>query len=337
MYVPRQLLGSCVALGLLMAAGCAEEHPIDRALALVDDAGDVGADTLPDDGDVNPDGRDVSDGSDQPDGSDPPTPAIRKERLVVLQVATVARIQTGNISVGVDLDNRVSGRTDFQGCRKVDFTSPDGTPGIDNQFGTLMPAMELTALGAMETLIQTAMNNGQLLLMLQVQDLDDPLQDDTVRFNVARGLGVPAVGNDGRIEPGQTFDKNIELPWSFDSNARMIDGVLHAGPLDVDIQMEFFSNDILLRSRNTQFRVQLHDDGTATGFFAGALRRSEIIEMAEGLNDANVVRLLDPILSNALDLSPDENGNCTELSVVLEFEATPAYFFEDIDSPEPAN
>ena len=47
---------------------------------------------------------------------------------------------TGNVTIGLDLDGRVSDRQDVVSCRQADFVDADGNSGIDNQFARLLPA-----------------------------------------------------------------------------------------------------------------------------------------------------------------------------------------------------
>lgn len=267
-----------------------------------------------------------------PDVDQPPLDECSPDwpsQVWILSEVTVGRIVDG-VSQGFDLNVRAAEGGEVRNCGKRTFRRPDGTTGINNQFGTLMPAIELTELGALETLIQTAINDGFLLLMAELNRLSNPENDACVDFRILRGDGVPMVGNDNRVLSGQTYDRFDEPPLGEATNITLENGAIEAGPFDLDIQFVFFGNDIFLTAYRSYIHFELRADGTAHGFIGGALSVPELNEFASGLNDGgDIGAQLARFLSGAADLFPDENGVCDFLSIVLEFEARPAYFFAE--------
>ena len=83
----------------------------------------------------------------------------------VVNTLTYAR-QVDGIANGFNLDGVISDTSDETGCFKPDLVGPDGTQGVDNAFSALIPALESTEAVALETLIQTSINSGELLLMM---------------------------------------------------------------------------------------------------------------------------------------------------------------------------
>ncbi|MCA9638968.1 MAG: hypothetical protein KC420_23230, partial [Myxococcales bacterium] len=83
----------------------------------------------------------------------------------------------GNRVDGFDLDDRVSTAGDAEGCRHADFTSPDGITGIDNQLARLLPVVDMMTGGAVDGLVQAAVNNGQLLIAITLDGVDDTRND----------------------------------------------------------------------------------------------------------------------------------------------------------------
>jgi hypothetical protein len=237
----------------------------------------------------------------------------------------VGRIASG-VSNGFDLNVRAGHATN---CGKRTFRRPDGLTAINNQFGTLMPAIELTELGALEDLIQTAINDGFLLLMVEMDRLADPEFDECVDLRVLRGEGPPILGNDQRPLTGLTFDRYPDGLLGEAMDVQVVDGALEAGPFDLAIQFVFFGNDILLNAYGSWVHFEMRPDGTAFGFIGGALSVPELVDFAMGLNDGgDIGEQLARFVAGAADLFPNEDGVCEHLSIVLEFEARPAYFFE---------
>ena len=95
----------------------------------------------------------------------------------IVTFGTFARIQSeeGLVSEGLNLDDVTTNEGDVTGCAKPDFTTPEGTEGIDNQFGLILKLMEEVG-GAenLDALITGAFSSGQLAYMMAVEGIDDP-------------------------------------------------------------------------------------------------------------------------------------------------------------------
>ena len=89
-----------------------------------------------------------------------------------------------NVVEGLNLDDRVSDRTDDATCRKRDYTSPgpDYESGVDNQFGPLLSLAPRDPAAA----IPNAIDRGDFSLSITVSELDDRTEYG------ARSLGVDA-------------------------------------------------------------------------------------------------------------------------------------------------
>src|SRR5689334_15498019 len=70
---------------------------------------------------------------------------------------------------GFDVDGVVSDGTDAASCNKKDFTGPNGEKGIDNQLAALIPDVEKVLGNAVDGLLQGAINNGDLLILMNVE------------------------------------------------------------------------------------------------------------------------------------------------------------------------
>jgi hypothetical protein len=254
-------------------------------------------------------------------GPDGPT------RIYVLKTLRFARNNAG-ISNGFDLDDRVSNATDTGGCRKVDLTTPDGTPGVDNQFASLLPAIEATGGIAFEGLIQNAINAGNILLLVEVSGLDDHHDDSCVSVAVVDGQGEPLLDAEGGMEAGQTFARS-ETPPPPPVTGAIAESTLLADGLSLTVPAYVFFYEFRVPIQSARLSMTIADDGTATGVVAGAVLVETLIEIVSQIDGADGVP--DAVIALApglADLFPGDDGKCQAVSAALEFEAVPAFFYE---------
>lgn len=268
------------------------------------------------------------DAAPKPDRADDCFSGGRTE-VAVIQQLTFAREVDGT-SVGFDLDQDVSTAGGSGGCGVADMTSPEGTPGIDNSFARLLPALELTEGAALEAIVQEAINSGGLLVMMQLDDVEDPFDDECVSMSVMGGVGVPMVGADGLILPAQTFDPDPDSPVTQVDGLVLSDGVVEGGPIDLDLPFAFLDADIVFEVEEGRMRMERHDDGRITGMVGGGIAIQALSDLAHntGIGE-EVENLLDAVLGVSADLAPGPTGECEQISVTLEFEAIQAFFYED--------
>jgi hypothetical protein len=251
--------------------------------------------------------------------------------LLVIRDLTFIREDAEGISDGFDLDGVVSDENDPQGCFREDLVDSQGNPGIDNAFSNILPALELTEASAIEPLIKAAIDEGRLLLMLEIDGLDDRSEDDCVDLRLSRGTGPPAVGGDGLILPGQTYERDLDAPESFMECGLLSGGVLTAAPLNMRLPLEVFDEQVDVSLYDGIFEITLLPDGTYQGRFAGGIDIAALMANVytfDGVGD-EVFDLLDSVLGINADLLPNEDGICQRLSVGFNFEAVSAYFFLD--------
>lgn len=260
----------------------------------------------------------------EPDGSEPVT-----EDMVMISEIWFARIEDGR-SVGFDLDGDVSTAGGAGGCGVADVVTPDGVEGIDNSFAALLPALEAIGAEAIEPLLQAAVDDGELLLMLEMQGLDDRAQDDCVDLTISRAQGEPAVGGLGRIVPGQTFDRLADAPPAKVACSALQDGVLRASPFELPLPVTIFDESLYLDLLGGVVEVELREDGSVRGAIGAGISTAQLQENIASLDgvESAIINLASTALASRADLAPDEGGTCTQMSVVLEFEAVSAYFFE---------
>lgn len=231
----------------------------------------------------------------------------------------------GNSVEGFDLDGRVSTAGDIDGCRQSDFTDSRGVPGIDNQLARLLPVVDMMTGGAVDGLVQAAVNNGQLLIAITLEGVDDTVNDQCVSVVIQSVRGMPFVGSDMRIDPGQTYDlapgeRVTRTP------ARIRDGVLEAGPFDLPLPFAALDARFILDLRGARIRAVVRPDGSLSGIMGGGV---PAVPLGETLIMYGIGSGLQQTLVGTLrlfsDLAPDASGMCTQISAGLRFDTRPAF------------
>lgn len=255
--------------------------------------------------------------------------ASNQHNLVVRHVTFAGEDEPG-VTRGLNLDGRVSEPGDAETCGQQDFVGPDGTEGIDNQFAELLPALDLVAsFDSVQALIDRTINSGGLLLTFEMNRVESFENDECVEFTFSRGAGVPTIGADGRIEAGQTIDRDESSePVRVDS-VTLADGRIVAGPIDLSIPFTVDTFDIQLTIRNATIDANFDPDGNLEGIIAGSIVIPEFVEAISDIEaSADVLDLAARVLQNEADLARDESGQCQQISATLVFEAVPVFFFD---------
>ncbi len=251
-----------------------------------------------------------------------------ESQSIVLTEMLFARADDG-VSEGFDLDGLTTEQGDEAGCGQGDFVAPDGQTGIDNATARLVILLDQTEALALEPIIQQEINNGGMLLILELIGLDDPQDDDSVELVVHRGDDVPLVGTDERLEGGQTLGLAADDEAARIPDAWVEDGVLHASGLRVRVPVEVFdfATDFIID--DATIRLNLEDEGPHHGVVGGSLDWGSLMgEIANsGIDDGLSDSL--PGIFDALSDLRDERGECSLLSATMRFQAVPVFLFEE--------
>lgn len=234
------------------------------------------------------------------------------------------------VAPGFDLDGIVSADGDPESCGHGDFTSPDGRAGIDNQLATLVPLFELVGIGAAEGLIQGAIEDGGLLLLLQIDGVDDRVDDPEVTVTVRAGTGVPLLGTDGKLLSGQTFELHPETPDSVAEVGSIEGGILRAGPFEATLPILVFGMKYELTIRGARLQAELTEHGGLTnGLFGGGVKLDDLYEVGKiaAADDASVLPAIQAVFSGAGDLDRGEDDSCQQISTALALTAVSAFLF----------
>lgn len=248
-------------------------------------------------------------------------------RTHVFQTIDFGRLVSRRVAEGFDLDGMATNSREARGCAQDDFTSPDGTPGVDNNFAVLIPLLDLAAEGALQALIQTAVNEGRLLVFLE--EFEDGRGQTGLRFR--RGDDSPLLGTDGRLLPGQTLGLHLDadLGTAPDLTLTQEGSTLEARGFDVRLPAVIFETLYVLEFRDARIRYEAGDDGRLVGMLGGGVELDQIFEIirtADAQMGASIEDLIGEELRNLADLTSEE-GDCQRLSATVTFEAVPAFVF----------
>ncbi len=250
-------------------------------------------------------------------------------QLIMINRLGWARILEDGVAAGLNIDDHVSLGSDAEGCNKSDFTGVDGSEGVDNEFArSLLPVLESLGGIAVEGLIQNAINEGDLLMGVLLENVDSLVDDDCVHATVLRASGVPTLGTNNLLEPGQTFDRSEIIEPVRVEGLAIEGGHLVVGPVDVQLPLFVFDVFIDITARNSLLEFYLNPDGSAEGVLSGGVDVEEIAAIAEGRNDIGALETAIPLAVRAAADVRDEDGRCSRISVGLEFGATNAFLFD---------
>jgi hypothetical protein len=240
-----------------------------------------------------------------------------------------ARVTDG-VSDGFDLDGLTTEAGASDGCGRTDWTAPDGTEGIDNAFGEVIPALENTEFVAAEALINDTIKTGELMLLVSMDHVDDPMNDDCVDVSLGRAIGEPMLGTDDSFLPGQTLTRDAEFSGATIENLAVADGTVSGRPITTTIPVQVLNAALEFEILEGAVRVDQHEDGTASGAFAGGIDIATVIAVANSEGIAQELKdLLSSVLYIVADLAPNADGECEQLSITFEYTATPVYLFDD--------
>ncbi|MSP72161.1 MAG: hypothetical protein EXR76_08275 [Myxococcales bacterium] len=265
-------------------------------------------------------------------GPDAAAAAVGENLLAVLDTLGFAREIMPGIAPGFNVDGLISRGTEPESCFKPDYTSPDGTPGIDNQMAKLVPLLEVAGLGAAEGLAQGAIEDGGLLILVEISGVDDRLNDEQVSVRIRAAQGLPLLGTDGKLLPGQTFHLHPESPDSLDPNGRVTDGWLEAGPFEAHVPIVVFGLRYDVTVQTARIRARFTEDGSLVD---GVLGGGVTIENLMGIgriaarDDTSVLTAIEAVFGSNGDLEPDDSGRCQQVSAAFTFSAVSAFLFDE--------
>lgn len=251
--------------------------------------------------------------------------------LYVLSEVAIPSVQEGT-APGLDLDGLVSDELDSEGCETPDFTSPDGTEGVDNGLAPLLrellpllpgivegidPELELDTSRGLASIAGSFLQDGTITVGVVLTPSGDTLEGRLVRLTPVDGLQTEGNG----LAAGQRF----ALAESSTLDARLTgvapprnDGTLSFGGLTVDFSLDFSGSELFPADMAWPLQVELE----GVGFRAGLLQANPTAEVGLYVRTATVEALAPPDLSDVVGnlLTPDlrgggRDGECDAISV----------------------
>ncbi|MBK7152310.1 MAG: hypothetical protein IPI43_10495 [Sandaracinaceae bacterium] len=227
---------------------------------------------------------------------------------------------------GMNLDDRVDEVGSPDTCNKVDGVAPDGTPGIDNQFSILGGLVVSQLGGNADALIQSSINDGRLLILLELLNVDNLENDNDVTVRIHVGSGPVDVGTNGRPEPGQSFDiSEMSAPIEV-RDVRIVDGRIDIHPFDINVNVDILQAMFFLTLLESRIQVDLREDGSGTGVLGAGVDSAMILDIIA--NDEVLMPTLGAVravLRGLGDLQPNDIGGCDRVSVGIEIDVVPAF------------
>ena len=185
---------------------------------------------------------------------------------------------------GFDLDARTSsaeapGESE---CAHDDFMSPTGEPGIDYNFLKIIFTEEVGEDGEflfggfregqiVDGVINGAVKNGSMTMLIDIQGVDDPLNDDEVTVQIFGSEDSPMKGTDDEVLPHATLSVHPDSSYhTGEVTGSIVDGVLTAGPLDLifPIEIQIVSDEFIVH--DSWVRITFDEDrmeGILGGFW----------------------------------------------------------------------
>lgn len=225
---------------------------------------------------------------------------------------------------GFNLDRQVSIGNERDSCGIADRMNPSGHEGIDNQLGVLWPIVQPLVGEAVEALLANAVQDGRLLLIIELGKVESLLDDDLITLSIFRGINTPEVNGQGLIVADQTFEIDSDFSQSLVENVVIQQAHIRAGPIEFSVPIEIFDVDFPMNVKRGQIDLHISPDGSFQGIVGGEVMISEVMEHLLASNASSEARLIQPFLERSADLGY-EDGVCSSISVAFGFEGTSAF------------
>ncbi|MGB8331248.1 MAG: hypothetical protein WCE62_14080 [Polyangiales bacterium] len=247
--------------------------------------------------------------------------------------------------LGFDLDGRVS-RSDSPEpgeCAHDDSTGLSGEAGIDYSFLRIIDNEDVREDGKyvfggfrkgqlVDGVIRGAVKNGSMTILLQVQGLDHPLNDDDVVVQLYGSEDAPALGTDSSVLVGATLGIHRDARFhSGEVQGAVVDGVLIAGPLDLRFPVDIMIVQDELTLHDSWLRLELGDDtfeGIVSGYWDVANIRDIIGKpTTDNGNAANfTIEQFEAAMAEFADGNYDpDTGLCQSFSTVFQLRGIQAF------------
>jgi len=190
---------------------------------------------------------------------------------------------------GLDIDALYAQSKNFTPpgtCAHEDFTSPDGTPGVDNQFyrfSGCSPSFQSTG---MSNIFATEMLTGSWGTLIEIEGIDDINNDDEVTVSLYANDDPIRLSTERKPLPYGTYASQADPHYRATTSGRIRNGVLTTDP--VDWHSHWVVNS-MFEDRpldDAVMQLKLGQDGTLEGIIAGYAQIEEIYSFMYGYRTA---------------------------------------------------
>ena len=234
------------------------------------------------------------------------------------------------LAYGFDLDGNVSQEGEEESCGHGDLESPDGAVGIDNQLAKIWTLIEPVAGSIAQELLQGSINEGRVLLALELVGMDNLENDTDVSLRIFTAEGEPEIGTLGLISPNQTFSINTEADFVEVQGVSIENGRVQVGPMDFSMPLDILELQTTLNIKDGSFDFTIHDDGTFHGYMGGAISVSEFLADIKNTDAADDAALVEALFVNNADMGYD-SGECDLFSLAFSFSGTNAFVVRSVE------
>jgi hypothetical protein len=241
----------------------------------------------------------------------------------------------GKFAHGFDLDNNTDGSPTAKTCPHQTFTSPDGTPGIDNQMYRLLGCtFGFRSFGYFDANPNDSRKmQGLGVILIEVRKVDDTRNDDDVEVRFYRSIDPYPIDATSNFIAHASFRIDGQSRYGNPVKARIVDGKLTTTEV-ADVHLPSYGNyafmDMFLR--DMRFELTMSGDGrSARGMFGGYVDVEELSHYIGSLGVTHSTTYSDcaSIHATATTLAdgyPDPTtGRCTALSAAYHINAVAAY------------
>ena len=250
------------------------------------------------------------------------------------------------IAYGLDLDGVPNGQSSEKTCAHEDFISPDGREGIDNQLYRFLGCMrgedrQLTPDFFIE---KRLIEQPGMRMLLEVSDVDDEFNDDSVRVSLYRNDkndGVLGLDRDGEIRPWQSLriaDVYPDENYSYVTHGKIENGILITESFEESI--DALKSFHFLDTQGVRLRIKLTPNG-AEGILGGYRDVNEYWEWVASysIGEVGSSYLSGPSSFAALKRFADGDkdpvtGQCRSISAALQVEFKRAFLIHSDEGGE---
>ena len=247
----------------------------------------------------------------------------------------------GRHAFGMNLDGTDGSRVAPNSCAHEKFTTPDGTPGIDNQLYRVIGCTNAYrhdfpySPNITNEYRDKNRKGGGVTTLIEVTGVDNVHDDADVTVGIYSSANPTRFDGEGNGIPFTSLTVSEKPEWRATTKGRIQKGVLTIDPVDVRLyQPQYLGAPAEYYLRGTHLALTLNEDGTAKGMLAGyfdiaAAFKLEYRGGGEALRGApwgyTCPAMWAALTQNADGYPDPKTGKCTAISTALNVEAVPAF------------